>query len=67
MGYGGKTLELGLLEAKKLGLDKVLLTCDDNNIASWKMIEKNGGVLEDKIDNIKDKNKIVRRYWINIK
>ena len=30
-----------------LGLDRVLVTCDDDNIGSRKVIEANGGVLED--------------------
>lgn len=64
MGYGDKVLELGLIEAKKLGLNKVFLTCDDSNIGSYKIIEKNGGILQDKI-NIN--GKLERRYWIEIK
>jgi len=64
MGYGNKVLELGLIEAKKLGLNKVFLTCDDTNIGSYKIIEKNAGILQDKI-NIN--GKLERRYWIEIK
>jgi predicted acetyltransferase len=29
------------------GLDQVLVTCDEDNVASRKVIEANGGVLED--------------------
>ena len=39
-------LRLALLEAKKIGLEKVLITCLDDNIASAKVIENNGGVFE---------------------
>ena len=46
MGYGTKMLELGLEIAKEIGLDRVLITCDDDNIGSYKIIEKNGGILE---------------------
>jgi len=46
MGYGKKILELSLSKAKKLGLSRVLITCDDSNIASRKIIEENGGILE---------------------
>ena len=31
-------------EAKKIGLEKLLLTCFADNIASAKVIEKNGGI-----------------------
>lgn len=60
-GYGTKILELALSEAKRLGIDKVLVTCDDDNIGSVKIIEKNGGVLENKVES---KGKLKRRYWI---
>ena len=60
-GYGTKILGLALLEAKKLGIKKVLLTCDDNNIGSAKIIEKSGGILENKIQT---EEKLKRRYWI---
>lgn len=63
MGYGSKILELVLPYAWKLGLDRVLLTCDDDNIGSWKIIEKNGGVLENKHEF---EGKLKRRYWITI-
>ncbi|MFA6322330.1 MAG: GNAT family N-acetyltransferase [Candidatus Buchananbacteria bacterium] len=62
-GYGTKILQLALLKAKKLGLKKVLMTCDDTNTGSQKIIEKNGGVLENKI---MVNNKLKRRYWISL-
>lgn len=67
-GYGTKILELGLKRAKELGIkEKVLITCDDDNIGSYKIIEKNGGILENKVLN-KDGNEkfVTRRYWINL-
>ncbi len=39
-------LYLGLLEAKKIGLDKVMLDCETSNIASSKTMESLGGVLD---------------------
>ncbi|MDF1617979.1 GNAT family N-acetyltransferase [Petrocella sp. FN5] len=39
-GYGQRLLELGLMEARKIGLQKVLITCDEDNVASKRMIEK---------------------------
>src|SRR5438876_674627 len=45
-GYGMLICRLALDEAQKLGLDRVLLTCADDNVGSWKVIERNGGVLQ---------------------
>lgn len=42
-GYGSKLLELGLIEAKKIGLEKVLITCNEDNIGSIRIIEKFNG------------------------
>ena len=66
-GYGSEMLRLGLIKAKELGIDeRILLTCDDDNIGSYKIIEKNGGVLENKVENeVGDEKFLTRRYWIN--
>lgn len=63
MGYGKEILKLALPEAKKLGITEVLLTCDDTNIGSQRIIEANGGVLENTVDNGSDHPR-KRRYWI---
>ena len=44
-GYGKLILQLGFVEAKKIGLVEVFVTCFDSNIASRKIIEGNGGIL----------------------
>jgi predicted acetyltransferase len=46
-----------------LGLDRVLVTCDDDNVGSIRTIEKNGGVLENIVSG-PDVAKAKRRYWI---
>ena len=46
-GFGTLMLKLALIEAKKIGLSKVLVTCDDSNAASARVMEKNGFVLGD--------------------
>lgn len=63
-GYGTQALTLGLQKAKNLGLKKVLLTCNDDNIASAKIIEKHGGELEDYRTTAE--GIIKRRYWITL-
>ncbi len=65
-GYGKKILKLALQEYKDLiEEDKILITCDDDNIGSYKIIESSGGVLENKVTN-EDLGErfITRRYWI---
>ncbi len=64
-GYGKKILELGLQEAKKLGINNVLITCDVTNIPSKKVIEANGGILENIVPNSPDLPQ-KRRYWIKV-
>ncbi len=66
MGYGTEALKLGLENARKLVLDdNILITCDDDNIGSYKIIESNGGILENKVENEDRGEKfLTRRYWI---
>lgn len=65
-GYGTKLLKLGLDKGKVLiKEDNILITCDDDNIGSYKIIEANGGKLENKVKN-EDCGEVflTRRYWI---
>lgn len=64
-GVGTHMLQLALIEAKEIGLERVLITCDDNNVGSYGVIENNGGVLEDKRVNPSE-GKLTRRYWIDL-
>ena len=62
-GYASEMIRLALYEAKKLGIDKVLMCCDKRNIASAKSILNNGGVLENEVEV----NGILKqRYWIDV-
>ena len=45
-GFGEKILALALDRACELGLHRVLVTCDSDNVASRKIIERNGGTFE---------------------
>lgn len=62
-GYATEMLGIALKECTRLNIEKVLLTCDKNNIASAKAIINNGAKLESEIT---EKNKISQRYWITI-
>jgi len=64
-GYATEMLSQALLYAKDLGIKKALLTCDDDNFASIKVIEKNGGKLENKVD-AGGARPLKRRYWIDL-
>ncbi len=45
-GYGRRILELTLQRCRALGLERVLVTCDEDNVASRRIIEANGGLFE---------------------
>lgn len=62
-GYGTKLIALALLECKKLGIDKVLICCNSDNIASKKAILNNGGVLE---NTVMEDGEPLERYWIDL-
>ena len=59
-GHATRALALVLPQARSLGLDRVLVTCDHDNTPSRLTIEHNGGVLEDRRG---DK----LRYWIDLR
>lgn len=63
-GYGKEQLRLALLEAKKLKINEVLITCNKDNFASRNTILSANGVLE---NEVKDEDEIIQRYWINNK
>lgn len=64
-GYNKINLYLGMLEAKKVGLEKVMLDCDVNNLGSDKTLKALGGKLErtevDPSDGI-----LTNVYWFNL-
>jgi predicted acetyltransferase len=63
-GYATAILGQSLAIARdKLGLTRVLVTCDDDNVGSMKTIEKNGGVLESIVTDPEGRSP-KRRYWI---
>ena len=61
-GYGTLICRLGIEQARRLGIGDILITCDDDNRGSAKIIEANGGVLQDRIDN--GRGVLTRRYWV---
>jgi predicted acetyltransferase len=64
-GYGTQILRLTLDKARELGLKRVLVTADTPNIASWRIIEKNGGVLYSEALS-QNTGELLRKYWIDL-
>ena len=63
-GYATRMLALALEKCRKLGIDRVLISCDKENIASAKTILKNGGVLENEV--AEEDGSVLQRYWITL-
>ncbi len=63
-GYAKQMLQLALEKSKELGLKRVLITCDKDNIGSSKTILANGGKLENELEY---NGVLIQRYWITIK
>lgn len=62
-GFGGLLLGLLLHKARERGLPTALIMCDSDNIASRRIIEKNGGQLHDIINiELNDKPRTMCRY-----
>ena len=62
-GYAKQMLKLALEKCKELKMKKVLITCDEDNIASEKVILSANAKFED-IRNIDGENK--KRFWIDL-
>jgi predicted acetyltransferase len=56
-GHATAMLAAALPRARALGIDAVLVTCDEDNVGSRKVIEANRGVLE-------DKRGVKLRFWV---
>ena len=63
-GYATAMIRLALEECRKMGIRRVLMTCDKDNIGSAKSIVKNGGILENEIVN--EDGVTEQRYWIDL-
>ena len=62
-GYAKQMLKLALEKCKELKIKKVLITCDEDNIASEKVILSANAKFED-IRNVDGENK--KRFWIEL-
>ena len=64
-GFGTSLLHLTLERARAIGLARVRITCDADNIGSIRVIEKNGGVLDAEVFSL-ERGKLLRQYWIDL-
>lgn len=62
-GYAKKMLRLNIQNAREMGIEKLLITCNVENEASEKTILANGGIYEKtiEVDGCK-----MKRYWIMV-
>ncbi len=61
-GYAKAMLALACDHCRRLGMEKVLVTCDTANTGSARTIQANGGILENEV--IHDDGTPLQRYWI---
>ncbi len=62
-GIGTEMVALTLEECRRLGISRVLMCCSRDNIPSARTIQKNGGVLENEVE---ENGRIIQRYWIDL-
>jgi|SRR5689334_3896795 len=62
-GFGTEILRGSLRRARDIGIRDVLVTCAADNVASARVIRRNGGVLESE-GFVPERNEVVQRYWI---
>jgi predicted acetyltransferase len=63
-GYATEILRQSLVIARAIGIDRVLVTCEDSNVGSRAVIEACGGRLGDVVDSAVDSSRVCR-YWID--
>ena len=64
-GYAKEMLKMALPFCKEIGIDRVLITCKEENIGSEKTILSNGGVYERTVHEPTE-NKNLKRFWITL-
>ena len=67
-GYATQMTQLALEKCRELGIDRVRITCLDNNIASEKVIEKCGGIFDGTATEKSGKyaGRTLKRYWVEL-
>jgi predicted acetyltransferase len=63
-GHATEILRQSVEVLRARGVRRVLVTCDDDNLASARVIEANGGILESVVPHDDPGEPPRRRYWI---
>ena len=63
-GNATRMLALALEQCRAIGLQRVLVVCDKDNMGSARTIQKNDGLLENEVAG--EDGVIVQRYWIDL-
>lgn len=63
-GYATEMIRLALDKCRELNIDRVMMSCDKDNIGSSKSIMKNGGKLEKEFVN--EEGVMEQIYWIEL-
>lgn len=64
-GFGGQFMAAALEFFRILKTKSVMITCADENEASWRIVERFGAKLEEKFYDDVDKE-MTRKYWIDL-
>lgn len=64
-GYATEMLKGALEFCQSLGLEKVMISCNEDNLASARVIEKCGGIYHSTYDS-KDGTSKKKRFWITL-
>jgi predicted acetyltransferase len=64
-GYATEILRQSLVIARAAGVERVLITCDDDNVGSAAVIERCGGVFDSLVARTGEGTILCRRYWID--
>ena len=64
-GYGTRLLAMVLERARRRGIDRALVTCAADNVASARVIRNNGGVLDSE-SHSEAAGRVTQRYWIDL-
>lgn len=62
-GHATRLLRDAARKARRLGIERLLVTCDADNVPSARVIEKCGGVLENEVPT---DDAPIRRHWIRL-
>ncbi len=63
-GFGHRALALGMETLRRQGVVNILLLCEEDNLASIRIIEAAGGALESVVPHRGFPERLIRRYWI---